>query len=187
MSLIDLVLDVHRRLDEAGVGHALSGALALGYYGDPRGTLDADLLVFAPQADADRIVALLAPTGLRPETLGEPVVPVAGLRLRVDGSPAHVDLFFALDERFEEIRDRTRTVPFGPDAVGLPILSADDLVVFKLSFGRPKDWVDIEGLLSIGVPLELDRIADLVVSLRGPSMHPRVARLRRLAAEAAER
>jgi hypothetical protein len=45
VTLIDLVLDVHRRFEAAAIGHALGGALALGYYADPRGTLDGDLLV----------------------------------------------------------------------------------------------------------------------------------------------
>jgi hypothetical protein len=37
-------------------------------------------------------------------------------------------------------------VPFGEDAE-IPILSAEDLAVFKVIFDRPKDWIDLAELL----------------------------------------
>ncbi len=40
MGLIDLVVTVHDRLDQAGVAHAFGGALALAYVAEPRGTVD---------------------------------------------------------------------------------------------------------------------------------------------------
>jgi hypothetical protein len=42
--------------------------------------------------------------------------------------------------------ERTRTVPFG-EGDALPILSAEDLAVFKVIFDRPKDWTDIDEVL----------------------------------------
>jgi hypothetical protein len=180
VKLIDLVLDVHARLDEAGIDHALGGALAFGYYGDPRGTLDGDILVFLPGTEADRVTELLAPTGFVARPAPDDRLPISGVRLQRQGERIHIDLFFAVDQRYEEIAARRRTVPFGPDGTEMPILSADDLVVFKLSFGRPKDWVDLEALVVSTPDLHLDQIEDLVVDLRGPTLYPRVARLRDL-------
>jgi hypothetical protein len=37
-------------------------------------------------------------------------------------------------------------VPFG-DGVTLSILSAEDLTIFKVIFGRTRDWSDIEEIL----------------------------------------
>jgi transposase len=33
-------------------------------------------------------------------------------------------------------------VPFGGDAL-IPVLSAEDLAIFKVIFDRPKDWLDL--------------------------------------------
>ena len=37
MDLVDLIVAVHRRLDDDGIGHAFGGALALAYIAEPRG------------------------------------------------------------------------------------------------------------------------------------------------------
>lgn len=57
---------------------------------------------------------------------------------------------------------------------------AEDLTVFKLSFGRDKDWVDIRGIAAAAPDLDVAYIEDQLVGLRGPLMHPRIARLRSL-------
>lgn len=186
LTLVDLVLDIHARLDEAGIDHGLSGALAFGYYGDPRGTLDADILVFLPTSEAPRVVELLAPTGFEPTGPLAERLPITGVALVRPGATIHVDLFFAVDDRYAEIAARRRTEPFGPDRVPMPILSVHDLVLFKLSFGRPKDWVDLQTLLASTTDIDVDGVEDLLLDLRGPSMHPQIARFRRMLREATE-
>lgn len=184
MNLIDLVLDIHARLDDAGIEHALSGALAFGYYGDPRGTLDADLLVFLPTSEAQRVVDLMAPTGFAPTGPIGDRLPISGVALVKAGATIHVDLFFAIDARYSEIAARRRIEPFGPGRVPVPILSVHDLVLFKLSFGRPKDWVDLQTLLASTTDIDDELVEDLLLDLRGPSMHPQIARFRRMLREA---
>ena len=53
-----------------------------------------------------------------------------------------------------------------------------------MAFNRGKDWVDIESILSAGTKLDLTLIRHELVSLRGPTMLPRIARLRELVAKA---
>ena len=60
----------------------------------------------------------------------------------------------------------------------LPFLSAEDLAMFKLMFGRPQDWVDLRAIARARPTLDVEYIERQVVSLRGPTMYPRVARLR---------
>jgi len=50
--------------------------------------------------------------------------------------------------------------------------------VFKLSFGRPQDWVDLRAIAAARPKLDIEYIDEQVVGLRGPTMYPRVARLR---------
>ena len=55
-------------------------------------------------------------------------------------------------------------------------------MLFRLSFNRTKDWVDIENVIRNGPDLDLDYITEVLVDLRGPTMYPRVARLRAMIA-----
>jgi hypothetical protein len=50
--------------------------------------------------------------------------------------------------------------------------------VFKLSFARPQDWVDVRAIAAARPELEVDYIERQLVALRGPTMYPRLARLR---------
>jgi hypothetical protein len=98
------------------------------------------------------------------------------------GGPYPVDLFPSLDDRYAEIATRVVTHPFGPTHVGLPFLSPEDLAVFKLSFGREKDWVDLRSMAS-QADIDADYVERQLIGLRGPQMYPRVTRFRRLLRE----
>lgn len=180
MSLVDLVLELHRHLDDADISHAFGGALALAYVAEPRGTVDVDLNVFSSMAEIDTVLQVFEEIGLRPQQGREKWVPLAGIRLRRDTDPFPVDVFPALGERYTIIQRRCECHPFGPGGDRLPFLSAEDLTVFKLSFGRDKDWVDIRGIAGMRADLDVAYIEDQLVGLRGPRMHPRLARLRQL-------
>lgn len=180
MTLVELVLQVNHHLDGARVSHAFGGALALGYIAEPRGTVDVDVNVFSPMTDIDAVLEVFEAIDLRPGLARTAWLPLAGIRLRRDGDPFPVDVFPSLDQRYAEVERRCQRHPFGPEGAPLPFLSAEDLTVFKLSFGRAKDWVDIGGIARARPELDLVYIEDQVVGLRGPMMLPRLARLRRL-------
>jgi hypothetical protein len=176
-----MVVAVHDHLQGLGTAHAFGGALALAYYAEPRGTIDVDVNVFVPFDRSTEIVAGLEELGFAPERPPDQWLPVAGVRLlQAAGSPAMLDLFFSLDERYDEIARRVRRFPFGAERVELPFLSAEDLAVFKLSFGRAKDWVDLRRLVAATPELDEEYIEAQLIGLRGPTMYPRLARLRRL-------
>lgn len=181
--LVALVLAVDRSLDEARVEHAFGGALALAFIGSPRATADIDVNVFVPPEEMERIGTALATLGLTREPAVDPL-PIAGVRFVSDTHPFPVDVFPSLDPRYDEVARRVERHPFGPDGETVPFLSAEDLCVFKLSFGRPQDWVDLAAIARARPTLDLDYIEDQVVGLRGRSMYPRVARLRGLRRQA---
>jgi hypothetical protein len=180
VTLVELVVAVHRSLAGAGIDHAFGGALALAYVGDPRGTIDIDVNVFVPPDELGRVFSALGGLGLRPEADGPPRVPTAGVRLRSGDAPYPVDLFPSLDHHYEEVRRRCVVHSFGPDGTGLHFLSAEDLAVFKLSFGRGKDWVDLAAMAKARPGLDVDYVENQLTALRGPTMLPRLARLRRM-------
>ena len=183
MNLVDFVLVVHDLLDRSQVPHAFGGALALAYYGQPRATLDVDLNVFVADVEGRAVTAILRSAGLEPEE-SVPGAPVGGRRYVQRGGPK-LDVFLDLDPTYRAIRDRVVRHPFGATRVELPFLSAEDLVAFKLSFGRPRDWVDIGDVVGNGTPLDVDVIESTLLALRGPHMHPRLARLRAMLADRA--
>jgi len=184
LSLVELVVEVHRVLLAAGQAHAFGGALALAYVAEPRGTVDVDVNVFAPASEIDVVLGLFAPLGLTPERSRDDWLPIAGIRLRRERDPYPVDVFPSLDARYEEIERRCVNHPFGPERLVLPFLSAEDLALFKLSFGRDKDWVDLRAMAQARPLIDVDYIERQLVGLRGPSMYPRVARLRTLVRDA---
>lgn len=181
MSVVDLVLEAHAHLTDAGMSHAFGGALALAYVAEPRHTVDVDVNVFSPIAVIDDVLAVFAGFGMMPEQGRATWLPAAGIRLRRADDPWPIDLFPSLDEqRYANVERRRVRKPFGPAQLVLPFLSAEDLTVFKLSFGREKDWVDLRAIASARPDLDVDYIEEQLLALRGPQMHPRLARLRRL-------
>ena len=180
MDFVDLIITVHDHLDRTRIAHAFGGALALGYVAEPRGTVDIDVNVFVPTARLDEVVAALEPAGFRPPDEVAAGPPVAGIRFTHTYEPFPLDVFPSLDERYAEVEARAVRHPFGRGEDMLPFLSAEDLCVFKLSFNRARDWVDLAAVAQARPDLDLDVVGDLLVALRGPTMHPRLARFRAL-------
>lgn len=181
MSIIDLVIEVDAHLDEAGMPHAFGGALALAYIVEPRGTVDVDLNVFRAVTESSVVLAVFDEIGMRPERPRTEWNPAAGIRLRRDADSFPVDLFLSLDdESYAEIERRCVRRKFGPSEKPLPFLSAEDLTIFKLSFGRDKDWVDLRQIARAVPSLDVSYIERQLLAMRGPHMYPRLARLRRL-------
>lgn len=129
------VLAVDQALNEAGIPHAIGGAIALGHYAEPRPIMDIDVNVFVP-----------------PEQRAEVEGALAGLEER---GPA-VHLFFDDDELHEAMPAAVREVPFAGTTI--PIVSPEHLVIRKVMLNRSKDLPDIEAILAAETPLDLDEI-----------------------------
>jgi hypothetical protein len=142
--------------------------------------------VFVPFTRASGIVDSLEELGFSAELTEAAWSPITGVRLVQDDAPAVLDLFFSVDEHYDEIARRVRRFPFGSKAVDLPFLSAEDLALFKLSLGRDKDWVDLRRLAMANPGLDFGYIENQLIALRGPTMYPRLARLRRFVREASD-
>ncbi len=153
--LPDKVIAIHEGLDAARIPHALGGALALAYYAEPRVTIDVDLNLFVPVERWREVVDALAPLGVDAGGLDEAALLRDGqCRLWWGSNP--VDLFFAYDEIHEEMRKEARRVPFAETTV--PILAPEHLAVCKAVFDRPKDWIDLEQMLTATEDLDVAAI-----------------------------
>jgi hypothetical protein len=152
--VLERAVDVHRRLDRAGVPHAIGGALALAYHvAQARATNDIDMNVNADPRHAERLFALLPPDVPWSDADVARVRADGQVRLLWpvdDGPPIPLDLFFPQHALHDAVARRTELVPMLGETV--PILSATDLLVFKALFDRRKDWADIEELVRYGKP-----------------------------------
>ena len=158
----------------AEIPHAFGGALALAYYAEPRATIDIDLNLFV---HADRFPEVAAPLLSLGVAASEPnavaAVATEGQgRVMWDNTP--IDLFFAYDAFHDAAADARRTVPFATGAI--PILAPEHLVVCKVVFDRPKDWVDIDAMLSADVTLDAAEVLRWVGRIVGDH-DPRYGRI----------
>ena len=142
--LPEKITAIDRALD--AVPHAFGGAIALAYHAEPRATIDIDVNVFVP---VERAAAVLDPLGRLGTEIGGAADAAARdgqVRAMWDDTP--IDLFFSYDP-FHEAADRGAVeVPFADHTIR--VLSATHLSVCKAVFDRPKDWIDIEAMISLG-------------------------------------
>ena len=164
-TLVDRMVEIHRALDGSEVPHAFGGALALAWCThQARGTIDIDLNVFIPQADAAETLAALPPAVVVTDADRSAIARDGQTRLWWrDGSTlvTPVDVFFNTTEFHESAAGRSRSETLG--GVDMPFLSCADLAVFKAFFNRTKDWADIEEMAEAGT---LDGIRVLGVLAR---------------------
>ncbi len=178
MLLDEQIVAIERAFIDAEIPHAFGGAQALGYYGSVRATHDIDLNVFLPAAEAPRVFAVLRELGAavtHPRLLKQVT---RDEQVRVFWEETPIDLFFAYDPLHMSSMERRRRVDFYGDPIH--ILSAEDLITYKATFGRDKDWRDIAGILyASDAPLDYDYIRGWLTKIDGPE-GPRLARLEKL-------
>lgn len=133
-------------MQECQWGFCIIGGLAVIRWGEPRLTQDADLTLLTGVGDEEAFARTLLKKfqGRLKDTL-EFAMTNRVLLIRASNG-VQVDISFgALDYEIEMIR-RASIFEYEP-GVELPTCSADDLFIMKAFAGRPRDWMDIEGLM----------------------------------------
>ena len=145
MLLDEQIVAIENAFVAAGIPHAFGGAQALAYYGSVRATHDIDVNVFVSADQAESVLGVLGSLGARVagETPRTQIARDGQTRIRWEATP--IDLFFSYDPLHESSLERRRTVDFGGDTIH--ILSGEDLVLYKATFDRAKDWADIAGMV----------------------------------------
>jgi hypothetical protein len=161
LSLPDKVISVHRCLAEAEIPHAIGGAVAVGYYGEPRSTLDIDVNVFVPASSWPEVRVGLGPLDI---DLGEEELRQVD-EVRLDWELNSLHLFFSSDPLHQRMREAIREVPFAEGSI--PIVAPEHLVIRKAMLNRTKDWADIEQVLIATDPLDLEEIDDWLERMVG--------------------
>lgn len=162
-SLAHQLLELHRRLESAGVPHALGGAIALAFHtAEPRATIDIDVNVFVPVSQADHVLGAIDGLVSASAAQRRALERDGQVRLFWDDTP--IDLFFATVPFHTAAAARVEQVSF--EGATIPILSATDLAVCKVVFGRDKDWADLRAMAEAGT-VDLDELRRWVADILG--------------------
>jgi hypothetical protein len=149
----------------SAVPHAFGGALALAYYAEPRATIDIDLNVFVT---VDQLSAVTVPLGRLGVALEDPNIESLIRRdgqARVMWDTTPIDLFFSYDAFHIAAKNARHRVPFSN--VTIPILSANHLIVCKVIYNLPKDWVDIDAMLVAGANIDTSEVLRWAARIAG--------------------
>lgn len=180
MLLDEQIVAIERAFVDAEIPHAFGGAHALAYYGSVRATHDIDINVFLGADEAERVFGVLGALGVQVDDprLRPLIERDEQVRIYWDDTP--LDLFFAYDALHTSSQTRRRLVDFHGDAIH--VLSPEDLITYKATFDRPKDWHDIASVLyACDEPLDLDYVRDWLDRIDGPE-RSRVERFEALVA-----
>ena len=153
--------------------YALGGAIALGFWGAPRGTVDVDLTVYLPPDKPSDCVWLLQEIGCEFSATEA----IESLRedgfCRVTYGRMRVDVFLPIAPFYEAARVRRKRVELARQPA--MIWDAESLTVFKMMFFRRKDLADVEQILrSQGSQFDRAWVRDRLVEMYG-ARDPRLA------------
>lgn len=147
-------IDAARRLaaafDADGLSYGIGGALALGVWGAPRATKDVDVSVFVESDQLGRVLDSLERVGalVNREDAVRGVERIGLFQARL--GKIVIDVFISDHPQAAEMAARVCWIA-DPDGAKLAFISAEDLCLYKLMFGRAKDVVDLERLFAVRV------------------------------------
>jgi len=165
---VDVAGHMADRFDEDGLAYAFGGAMALGAWGVPRTTSDVDVSVFVPERDLPRALDSVERAGAmvdRAEAartvarIGMFFAVLAGVRIDVfiAHHPMHADM------------ERRRVALKTLDGTFRWFLSAEDVVLTKLIYGRAKDVADLQRLFAVrGDALDIEYAAAWLAKIVPP-------------------
>jgi hypothetical protein len=165
--------ELAERLESRGCEYALGGAIALGYWGTPRGTVDVDVTLFLPPERVSECLWLLGEIGceLAADEAGASLREHGFCRVRLGGMA--VDVFLPTASFYEPARVRRRRVDLGNRQV--TVWDAESLAVFKMMFFRRKDLADVEQVLRTqGAQFDRLWVREQLAAMYGPH-DPRLA------------
>jgi predicted nucleotidyltransferase len=139
-----LLDEARAAIEETGARYALIGGCARNAYAEPRATKDVDFAVEADEATHEALVRALAARGFTcASAVTSPGETLPDLALYRDGAGRRIDLLFAKTAFEESALSRSRVLaPY--EGVRVPVVTPEDLIVYKVLAGRTQDVSDIE-------------------------------------------
>lgn len=154
LSALDVAKRIGERLDEDGLAYGIGGALALGAWGALRATKDVDMTIFVHEGELARAFDALERAGIMLDraNAARSVSRIGMFKGRA--GKIIVDVFITGHPQYEEMKRRCRVID-DPAGGRLCFISAEDLCLHKLLYGRDKDVVDLERLIARNPNMDL--------------------------------
>ena len=125
--------------------YVIVGGVAVTAVGEPRFTGDLDAIVFVDMNDLERLVAYAIGHGFKADLDDELEAVRAGGSARLTRGRFHFDLIVRSLFVEDQALARSHTVKVFRRTVRFP--SPEDLLVLKLVAGRPRDLLDVDGIM----------------------------------------
>lgn len=156
----EVMVDLLAALSGAGVEAVLLGGYAVVTWGVPRATFDVDVLVLAGEPELLHCLQALEQhgfgvdpiykTGWRDRVRDMPLVKAQVFR---DGRSISSDMFPVTTPLQRSAFSRAQSIMVPGVGVEVRVISAADLILFKLIADRPKDRIDVQNVLTVqGIP-----------------------------------
>lgn len=154
MNEIDIVRDVSRRFEAAGVAYMLTGSMAMNYYAQPRMTRDIDVVVALTSGDVERVAALFSPDYyLSEESVRESIAHESIFNLIHQESVIKVDCIVRKATEYRQVEFERRRQISIQDFITY-IVSKEDLIISKLFWAKDSrselQLGDVQNLLATG-------------------------------------
>lgn len=154
MNEIDIVRDVSRRFEQAGIPYMLTGSMAMNYYAQPRMTRDIDIVIAVGQDDVRRLVALFqSDYYVSEENIRESLAHQSIFNLIHEESVIKVDCIIRKNTEYRRVEfERRQKISILDFSVF--IVSKEDLIISKLFWAKDSQSElqlgDVQNLLATG-------------------------------------
>ncbi len=154
MNEIDIVRDVSRRFEGAGIAYMLTGSMAMNYYAQPRMTRDIDVVIELAPEELDRVATLFRPDYyVSEESIRESLTHESIFNLIHQESVIKVDCIIRKASEYRRLEFERRQKISICDFTTF-IVSKEDLITSKLFWARDShselQLGDVKNLLATG-------------------------------------
>lgn len=155
------ILLAMQAIEAAGIAHVLVGSLSSNVHGFARSTKDMDLVVQADATEMDRLFAALSSHfDIDPQGSFETITGTFRHVLIAKDGRFKVEVFNLSQDPHDQERFRRRLMVNYPSLrARVAILTAEDVIITKLRWARPKDLEDVRDVIAVqGDRLDSDYI-----------------------------
>ena len=133
---MEVLKEVARRLDAAGIAYMITGSTAANFYAVPRMTRDIDIVVELLERDVEKfILAFEKDHYLEPETVREAVKDRGMFNLIHDRYVIKVDFVVRKDTTYRR-KEFSRKKEISVDGQDLCVVAPEDLILSKLAWAK---------------------------------------------------
>lgn len=172
--LPEIAARISNDLEQAGIPHAISGAVAMAAHGYVRATQDLDILVIASAMQLPRVFEIVRTQGFE----GEDRDLITAIRERyvaaLHSGSVTVEILVPVLPYHRTLVPRAVSVEVPGGRV--PIVTVEDLIVLKMLWHRAKDVPDVHALIATTDGLDRDYMRDTLASIL-PDGDPRHAEI----------